>query len=432
MRRSRNHPWPTLNRQINYLWACLLAVACLAGCTKAIGTTPTAFETPIDVSLAASNHQTDKVSLALFIGMDDYNGNQLPGIKEVHKLLASVGSNKQLDIFLAADSDEKNDGFRTRVTTNQSWGTGFEPLGELQTNRTPDLRNYLAWVGNQGHAGTTHLVINTHGGAYAGILWDYDGNATSTYPATGLTLKRTYKALAKGFEGGRIDSLTFDACMMASIEVGEALKGTVAVMNGSEDFSMGGSLPWDIVAGTLAAGNNLDGAAFSRYVTESIIKRGRWGENGSRTWSAIKLDIRFDQLVKSVDKLASALLSAMKSEPVQIRQAAAETQMFAIMKKYAEHYGDFYQRDIIDFCQSLRRNVRDPIVHRVAADVEAAVQEVVIAFANHPSETMAHGLAIYLPHGINHDHVAARLKVYQDSVFAQHTRWDEFLLALNS
>lgn len=385
-----------------------------------------ASDTQPDAAAAANG-----INLAMFIGMDDYNGNTLPGIQETFKQLAAVGSDKRLGIFLSADSDVKNDGFRGRVMPHQAWGQGFIPMGELQTGRTPDLRNFLGWVGKEAPSRTTHLVLGSHGGGHAGIMWDYDGAGNPQAPSSGLTLQRTAKALSKGYTGSRMESLTFDACMMATIEVGEAIKGTAKVFTGSEDFSMGGSVPWSEVAGTLANGKNTTGKAFGSYLSEAVVQRGNWGARGSRTWSAISLDENYDRLVSKVDRLAELLIKQLKTDAGPVKKAAAETRMFAIMQEYASHYGDFYQRDLIDFCQALRRNTSDPTVLESAREVEAAVKQVVIGFAKDPSESMANGLAIFLPMGLKPEHVPQRLKTYQDSVFARHTQWDEFLFALN-
>lgn len=372
-------------------------------------------------------------SVSFFVGMDDYNeASTLPGIQALHRQLAAAPAGPELALLLAADSDVKQDGFRARVTPGQAWGQGFEPLGELQTNRTPDLRNFLAWAGRQAPAERAHVVVNTHGGAYRGVLLDYDGKSGDpAKPTEGLTLQRTVKALAKGFAGGRIDSLTFDACMMATIEAGEALKGTVAVMTGSEDFSMGGSPPWERILAPLATNPRMGGAAFGKTLSAEIVQHGRWGDRGSLTWSAIALDQPFDRLVKEVDRLAGALLVAMETEPDAVRRAASATRPFAIMARYADHYGDFGQRDLVEFCEALETHVKSGPVREDAGRVKAAVAATLVAFEKHPSETMAHGLAIYLPTALKPASRERALAAYEATAFGRHTRWDSFLRALN-
>lgn len=408
-------------------WISGLAVAAfLAGCAQGVPSAPISTEAGFDASARTGG----KAALALFVGMDDYTGTDTQsGLKYAHSLLATVGSTAQADLFMCGDSNAKDDGFRTRITAGQAWGQGFEPMGELTTNHSPDLRNYLSWVGQQSGTKQLHLAIATHGGGYGGILLDHNGKPE--VPAASMTLQKAYKALSKGYTGGRIPTVTFDACMMSAIEVGEALKGTVAVMTGSEDFSMGSSMPYDDVAQALTQGRTPTGEAFAKHLTRSVIEKGKHGERGSRQWSAIALDVRFDRLTRKVDRLSTALLKAMATEPEAVRQAAADTRMFAIMASYKEHYGDYYQRDLIDFCQALRKHVKSAIVKTAAQDVETATRAVVLANVRHPSEAMANGLAIFLPHGFTGEKGVAKLKRYRDSVFAKHTHWDEFLAALN-
>jgi hypothetical protein len=412
-------------RRMRYLLTGLALAAALAGCGRGL---PVASNSAAS-SLEASS-RSSKAALALYVGMDDYTGSDTqPELKKAHGLLSTVGSNTSTDLFMCGDSSAKDDGFRTRITQGQTWGQSFEALGELNTNRSPDLRNYLAWVGRESGTKQLHLAIATHGGGYGGILLDHNGKPE--VPAASMTLQKAYKALSKGYTGGRIPTLTFDACMMASIEVGEALKGTVAVMSGSEDFSMGGSMPWDEIAGALAAGRTPDEERYAKFLTSSVIAKGKWGDRGSKTWSAIALDQRFDKLTRSVDRLSTALIKAMATEPDAIKKAAADTRIFAIMASYKEHYGDYYQRDLVEFCETLDKNVKSAIVKEAAADVKAATQAAVIAHAAHPSESMTHGLAIFLPHGFTGEQGKRKLSRYTDSVFAKHTHWDEFLAVLN-
>ena len=102
-------------------------------------------------------------------------------------------------------------------------------------------------------------------------------------------------------------------------------------------------------------------------MAEAIIERGKGGEYNSRTWSAIKLDVDYDRLVAKVDRLAKALTDALETEPQAVRTAAGDTRMLSIMAEYAPHYGDYHQRDLIDFCRALDRRVKSKAVRSAAA-----------------------------------------------------------------
>jgi hypothetical protein len=377
----------------------------------------------------AAGASAGKANLAVFVGLDDYNGNMEGNLKLVHEGLAKTGSTPAMSIYLSGDTDLKSDGFRTKVTKGQAWRQSFQSIGEMNTGNAPDLRDFLSWTGKQSPAETTHLAVMTHGGGYAGMLWDYQGAANSAAPSTGMTLKKAFKTIGKGFQGSRLDSLTFDACMMATIEVGESLKGVTATFNGTEDFSIMASMPWDAVSAAAQVTTNRTGEGFSRTVAQLMIDKGRWGKDGALQWSALRLNRDWDVLVGKVDRLSTALQRALKREPDAVRQAARDTRMFAVMGRFKDHYGDYYQRDLTEFCQTLQRRVQDPIVHTAAKDVEAAIRQVVIVNARHASENMANGLAIFLPHDMQGR--GDLPKAYRDTAFARHTHWDEFLLELN-
>jgi hypothetical protein len=407
-----------------------LLLAAIAGCGQSALVAPAGPNGGLSAS--GAKRDANRAVLAVFAGLDDYATKKADNhsrIKYAHSQLAAVGSNARADLFLCADSGIRNDSFRVQVTPGQAWRSGFERLGELETNRTPALRDYMAWVGRKSDAANTHALVFTHGGGPGGLLLDHAGKPA--VPASSMSLQNTFKALGKGYTGGRMASLTLDACMMGTIEVGEALKGVTEVLTASEDFSMMGATPYDELARGLSTGEATDGEAFGRHVAKTIITRGRFGESNSRTWSAIKLDVKYDRLVANVDRLAKALLDALETEPHAVLAAARDTHMFSIMATYAPHYGDYHQRDLIEFCQTLKRRVKSKAVQAAATEVEAGTRAVILAFHKHPSETMANGLAIYLPHGLPATVREARLKAYRDTAFARHTRWDEFLTALN-
>lgn len=373
----------------------------------------------------------EKVNLIFFTGMDDYNGNTLPGIKYNHSLLSQVGSNDQLSIFMSADSSDKNDGFRTKITKGQKWQQNFIPAGELDTGKTPALRDYLQWVNSQNKASVTHMVLGSHGGASSGIMWDYDGNING--PSENLSLQQVFKSLSKGYTGSRIESLNFDACMMASVEVGESIKGIAKSFAGSEDFGMGQSFPWNLIFNNLVQNNKIsNGEEVLKESVYDVINHGNYGDKGSRTWSAIRLDNNFNDLVKKIDRLSDYLIKRMKVAPNEIINSAKQTHMFSLMQKYSVHYGDFHQRDIIEFCELLQKNTKDAILIKSAGDVIDSVKKVLIAEAHGPEETMAHGLAIYLPvyDNMNQSQLEA-INTYNKTTFGQNTKWGAFLLALN-
>lgn len=405
----------------------LLAVAALsqAACQAALPGREGLAAKGSSAALGASRSGAD---FALFYGMDDYSGKDTSrDLKAIHAQLATQGSTARSSLFLSGDASTANDGFRTRVTQGQAWGQGFQALGELRTNQAPALRDFLTWVSGQGPKRPLHLTISTHGGGYGGILLDHDGKPEGWAPS--MTLQKASKALAKGHQGARLATLNFDACMMATIEVGEALKGTTEILTGCEDFSFGGSTPYAEVAKALTEGRTLEGEAYAKHLVEATVRRGLWGDKGTRQWSAIRLNGAFDDLVRKVDRLAQALRRALPKERVAIQKAFAELPMFGAMAAYREHYGDFGQRDLMGLARALASKVQDPHVREAAQAVEAGTLPVLVAFDRMPSESMANGLAIFVV--TNRKDATARLPRYRESLFAKHTQWDELLSELN-
>lgn len=373
--------------------------------------------------LQAAATQTTAPQLLLYLGMDDYSPDLSQNkllVTWLHGQLAA-GSSPALQPFLFSDAQEKRDSFWTRVTPGQAWGQGFIPLGESNSGQTPALRNFLQQAGAAGKA-PTHLVIGSHGGAYGGILYDYDGDING--PADSLSLQQLTKAIGKGFTGSRLASLHLDACMMLTIEVGEALKGVTAVLSGSQDYSLTASIPWQHL---LQQGVPSQGESWAKQIVSTTIHQGTHGAQGTRSLGAIRLNRDFDSLIGQVDRLAQALRRRLRVAPAEIMQAARTTPNFSVMRDYEDQFGDFYQRDLGVFCRQLQHHSRDPIVQQAAANTLAAIQRVVVAEAHMPQEQATTGLSIFLPHG----GPTTDLRSYRQTRFARGTQWDEFLAELN-
>lgn len=395
---------------------CFGLLLSLSACAPRLAPVPTA---PLHALSVNSATTKQGLNAAFYYAMDDYNGKTLEGAQYLHWQLAQVGSQQQLGLYLSADSDEKGDGIWSRVSPQQNWlGQGFLKRGELDTGRTPALRDFLSWMSRENPAQHTLVTLSSHGGGYRGIMYDYDGNVNGPYE--NLSLQQTVKALDKGFQGGRMDVLHLAACMMATIEVADALKGVTQVLSASEDFSFGGSTPWEYILAAHTTQPNM-----SRLIQDTVktpFTRGAFAQQEvSQTWSAIQLNQDFEQLVKGVDRLSKALIQALPTESASIQRAVQGTSMFASMQKWSDHYGDYYQRDLVDFCQQLLIHSQNPHIREDAQIVIAQVQKVVVAEAHSPDQGMAHGLAIYLPSNGQMD------PAYRQSLFARRTLWDEFL-----
>lgn len=395
---------------------CFGLLLSLSACAPRVAPVPTA---PLNALSVNSAGTKQGLNAAFYYAMDDYNGKTLEGAQYLHWQLAQVGSQPKLGLYLSADSDEQGDGIWSRVSPQQSWlGQGFLKRGELDTGRTPALRDFLSWMSRENPAQHTLVTLSSHGGGYRGIMYDYDGNVNGPYE--NLSLQQTVKALDKGFQGGRMDVLHLAACMMATIEVADALKGVTQVLSASEDFSFGGSTPWEYILASHTAQPHMP-----RLIQDTVktpFTRGAFAQQDvSQTWSAIQLNQDFEQLVKEVDRLAKALIQALPTESASIQRAVQGTSMFASMQKWSDHYGDYYQRDLVDFCQQLLIHSQNTHIREDAQRVIAQVQKVVVAEAHSPDQSMAHGLAIYLPINGQVD------PDYRQSLFARRTLWDEFL-----
>jgi hypothetical protein len=240
-----------------------------------------------------------------------------------------------------------------------------------------------------------------------------------------MTAEQTAEAIRDGLGGTRLQSLTFDACLMATIEVGEAVKGVTETMIGAEDITVT-PIPWDRITAAAQTPAQREPERFCRLVLDSVQTYRKRPTIETMAFSALRLNADWEILIARIDRLSEALIDALKSEPEAVGRAVLATPRLSLMDETHPYYvGDYYQRDLVAFCQTLQQHVQSPAVRQATVETIEGVARVVIAKATDSSQTMADGLSIYLPTW------PVAMDAYAETDFARHTRWDDFLRALH-
>jgi hypothetical protein len=229
------------------------------------------------------------------------------------------------------------------------------------------------------------LVIWNHGAGYLGTSWDQTSNDDH------LTLVDLAQALGNGLDRAgrdRIDLIGFDACLMASYEVAEAVRPFGRLLLASEelepfhgwDYSLLGVL---VQAPDLPA-KDLALALMDGYEAEAKTS----GTAADLTLSLVDLD--------ALPGLTSALaaLASVKLDPAALASVARS-------RAAADEYGETpEQRSYLVDLGSLARGFEETGPLGKARDaILAAVHDVVIESRSGPSHPAATGLSVYFPPG---------------------------------
>jgi len=156
-----------------------------------------------------------------------------------------------------------------------------------------------------------------------------------------VELKRVLAAAAKAV-GGKLDLLGMDACLMSMAEVGYQVRGSAAILVGSEQTEPGDGWPYDKVLGALAkhpemGSRDLGALIVKEYLASYVAEDGV-------TQSACDL-ARADGLAAAVKALAETLTAALREPLMRHRMlvARARVQSYEIPDNV----------DLADFCSLL-------------------------------------------------------------------------------
>lgn len=230
--------------------------------------------------------------------------------------------------------------------------------------------------------------------------------------------------------GQRLDLIGFDACLMAMVETGYALRDVCNVMVGSEELEPGDGWDYGDWMKRLVADPTMDAAELGKVLVESyrMYYESPDTEDTEVTLSAIDLS-HMASLAELIDALADELRQKLPVELANIRQARKNCFV------YAPGYG-LHGIDLVHFCEQLGTATQDTALRSKAQAVGAAVSACVVANYAGPDRQDnygSRGLAIYFPARralFNTDPDGEGYKkanTHYPVEFVQSHRWADFL-----
>ncbi|MEO6123127.1 MAG: clostripain-related cysteine peptidase [Ilumatobacteraceae bacterium] len=313
--------------------------------------------------------------------------------------IAEMGEveNEAVDIVVMLDrSDEYTDddtytGISEELDTSQflyAGRGGVQLMASVEEVNTGDPAALASFIGQAIDAFPREhvaLVLGDHGAAWRGVAYD-DGAEDE------LTLPELSAALGQGLAAAGRDSLDivgFDACLMATLEVGAALAPYAQFLVASEELEPGLGWDWTVLQQTSTA---MDGLELSNvlaqgyqdfYADEKIIS--------TQTMSVIDLaeiggvDAALASLsdIAGVDATASA---------VGIARSAVRAYSYADDPDPLRAYNQY---DIVDLVETMA--IQNPALEDEAAAVKEAVKRAVVTNLTGTLSEQSAGLSIYLP-----------------------------------
>ncbi len=263
------------------------------------------------------------------------------------------------------------------------WGMKYYPA-----------KHYALIVWNHGSGWITTKGLS----ANKGISYDFETKNHISTPELGAAMK----------EIGKVDILSYDACLMQMAEVLYEVKDYADYVVGSEETVPGQGFPYDAILPAFSRGGSTGELASGMVAGYNDF----YASKGKKvTLSAIKVS-ELGGFMTAFNDWTSALLAS--DQKAKIKGAAGRSAAYA----YADN------KDLYDFASRVAALYPDDILgakSRALMDVIANRLVVSnIAYTSTGSDKASHGLAIYLPGKGYNDK-------YDALAWTRDTRWGDFL-----
>lgn len=367
-----------------------------------------------EVAQLPADRQNKALTYMTYEALDN---NLYQDLNRVLDTLELVGSNPQMNLLAQTDNYGPGNAARYQIQQHPQMGEIVSPyvkLGDAGENSgDPNVfANAVRWGFGNHPAKVNWLNISTHGMGFAGIN-------TDDSPESSMNIVNFTQALQSGLGGKKLDIVSFDACLMATVEVGSELQDSSDIMVGSEDstyyWGYGYYKTFSKIASNPAAMN-------PDQVVRSMVVDVNNSKVMQQTLTISATDLRKINLLEAeLDKLAQALRQAMPQHKTDIIRAMRATKDFHLAENIPF-------RDINRMIALLKQNVKDAKIAEICDQINHVMyRRGVIMFArqNKMEQDQGRGLSIYLP---TEGQVS---KLYRQTRFARSTQWDEFLVELN-
>jgi len=369
----------------------------------------------------AAHQRAPKAKWTLMVYMAGDNNLEPYITSDIANELASAGSNADVQIVALADRIPGYDArvgdwtgtliFHVTKNMQPTLNNAAVNLGEKDTADTQTLIDFVSWARTNYPADRYALVFWGHG-------WSWRPGFTMLDDTSNDTLDP--HELAEAIPSlGFVDVVAYDGCNMGAIETEVLWRGHAQAISHSEEFVGADGLEYETVIPALQADPQIGADELAALFSQSA------QGNKEKTWSAVALHGRWDNLEKAVDEWAVALNNGLPANRKTYDQAFNQARSF---------FQDPAARDLYDAAFEIKSQVKDSVIQAKSQAVMEAVNVAILSEWHVNAYADVHGITIYLPtkkSQLDYRSTPGKdFEYYRTNLgFAHETHWDEFLAA---
>jgi hypothetical protein len=275
--------------------------------------------------------------------------------------MMEVGSNDKINIlvYLSTHFAGKNKETK-KLYINKGSFTQYGPTMSRDSGNVETFKSALAWACNDFPSDRIAVVLWDHGSgplnrapipsSERGICYDFD---TGHY-LTDRDLLSAFSWARDTFRRGKkFDIVAFDACLMASLEIGVTLSSSVNYMVASEDSIPGYGFDYNLVLNQFRS-RVLDPLSFAKRMVSAYQEE--YARYSEYTLSAVDLQV-IGSFVNNFNQVSQFLTNLLKLQGS--RGAAAKNVIKKSLSQYAcPCFAGIYV-DILQFYKNILKNIPD-------------------------------------------------------------------------
>ncbi len=201
----------------------------------------------------------------------------------------------------------------------------LDTLSQLNMGQSETLADFLKWGQEKYRTKNNMLILWDHGGGSAkGVCFD------ENYAFDSLSLTELKDALDRAGMSRKLDFITFDACLMATVEVVSVMKDYADYMIASEEIIPGGGMDYKAICEAFSSGGRSEDIGVK--ICDSFMEKCK--KTGKDTYSTLSLiDLsQADALAEQFNNCAAYMnrMSETKNYFSRIIAAAKRCEKFGI------------------------------------------------------------------------------------------------------